>query len=337
MGSIYKIGNEYFIEFYARGLKYQQKAGPDGKAARKTLEDIEAKLAQGEVATIVRDVEYDLFFHDYRQFVQDQHTVKTIKRYTVTMDHFVRYLQNEHPLLKKLSEITPKIIEQYKFFLLKNTQRNNVSRSINLAIILLTDIFQYAIKLGYLNDNPALHIRLVPQNNIKQVVILTDEEIRVLEKSLPKDWRVITEFLLLTGMRLEELPQLKWNQVDWSNQCLSIALPSSAGFHLSVRTIPLHPQVTAMLKELQMKKHDPSLIFGWLHAHQDAFKDYWKMLQAVFKASGSTKRITWQTIRHTFAVNLIQKGVRFSALYKFFGENDIAKMMIYVKSIPDHV
>ena len=44
MGEIKKIGEEYYIEFYARGLKYQQQAGTDKRQAEELLRNIEEKI-----------------------------------------------------------------------------------------------------------------------------------------------------------------------------------------------------------------------------------------------------------------------------------------------------
>ena len=39
MGTIKKIGDNYFIEFVARGLKYQRNGGTDKKEALKQVEN----------------------------------------------------------------------------------------------------------------------------------------------------------------------------------------------------------------------------------------------------------------------------------------------------------
>ena len=44
MGTVRKIGNEYYIEFYARGLLYQQKAGQQKEVAEQMLKEVEEKM-----------------------------------------------------------------------------------------------------------------------------------------------------------------------------------------------------------------------------------------------------------------------------------------------------
>ena len=93
MGSIKKIKNEYVIEFYARGLKYQQKTGPDRALAEKTLNEIEEKIARGEAALIVRDVDIDIFFDDFLDFTAKNYPPKTRTRFRSAVEHFGDFLR----------------------------------------------------------------------------------------------------------------------------------------------------------------------------------------------------------------------------------------------------
>jgi len=162
MGQIKKIGNEYYIEFYARGLLYQQKAGTDQGSAERLLHDIEEKIAQGEAATIVRDVDVDIFLKTFLEDAATQHTPKTLKRYKTLVQDFTKFLLKKNPKIEKLSSVTPRLIDEYRFYFLEHKPpiRPEV---INFSLFLLRDIFDYSIKLGYLNDNPTFHVKFFKQ------------------------------------------------------------------------------------------------------------------------------------------------------------------------------
>src|SRR5205085_2038820 len=103
---------------------------------------------------------------------------------------------------------TPRVLEQYKIYL--NTETKipvrpvNRTKAINLSFFLLFEIFQYAIKLGYLNDNPTLHIRLfkIPLN-VRPRSLTPQERQTILEKSGPL--RGSIELILRTGVQWSEL------------------------------------------------------------------------------------------------------------------------------------
>ena len=144
MGNIRKIGNDYFIEFYARGLKYQQKIGPDKKKAEIALKNIEDKIAKGEMALIVRDVDVDIFLVDFLEYAQKNHTAKTFKRYESLISHFKKFLKSDNPSLAKLSQLTPRILEQYRSFLITskgNKEKHFKPKAVNITLFLLRDIF----------------------------------------------------------------------------------------------------------------------------------------------------------------------------------------------------
>ena len=165
MGEVKKIGDDYYIEFFARGLKYQQKAGPDKRRAEAMLQEIEQKIRRGEMGTIVRDADIDIFLQDFLSHAESAHTARTLKRYRSLCGHFQQFLQEKYAGVEKLSGITPRVVEDYKHYLIHEGKLNGrrlKAGVVNLSLILLRDVMEYARRLGYLNDNPAYHIRLVP-------------------------------------------------------------------------------------------------------------------------------------------------------------------------------
>src|SRR5512142_2131776 len=112
MGRVHKIGDEYYVEFTARGLLYQQKAGSDPQKAEDLLRQIEEKIARGELQTLVREIELDVFFAEYLKFAQGQFHPHTVARLQTTIAHFEKFLAGKFPQVKKLSQVTPRVIEE---------------------------------------------------------------------------------------------------------------------------------------------------------------------------------------------------------------------------------
>ena len=157
MGEIHKIGDVYYIKFYARGLLYSQAAGSDKQAAMRMLEKVEAKIAGGEALTIVREIDLDVFGEQFLSQAKEQFSLKSIGRFLSTWNHFKSFLKEEYPPIIKLSHITPLVIESYKTYLAK-TQKPKV---VNFTLLLLREILEYGIKIGFINDNPTLHTSLL--------------------------------------------------------------------------------------------------------------------------------------------------------------------------------
>ena len=99
MGQIRKVGDVYYIEFYARGLIYSQVAGPDPVAAQQLLEQTEAKIASGEALTIVREIDLPVFFEQFLQEANTQHSSQTSRRFLQLTEHFTQFIKSDFPSL----------------------------------------------------------------------------------------------------------------------------------------------------------------------------------------------------------------------------------------------
>ncbi len=158
MGTIRQIGDTYYIEFYARGLLYSQIAGPDLAAAQKLLNQTEATIAGGEALTVVRHIDLVVFVEQFIGYIQPEYSAKTVSRFGDLILHFQKFLAKDYPDIKQLSQITPSVIESYKVFLVSSVD----NKMVNFSILLLREIMEYGIKIGFLNDNPTVHVRLLP-------------------------------------------------------------------------------------------------------------------------------------------------------------------------------
>lgn len=158
MGQIRKINDLYYIDFIARGLLYSQVAGHSLEGAQKLLAQVEEKIAGGEALTITRLIDLPDFFERFLSDASLQYPSPTIKRFAGTIKHFSGFLNRDLPQITQLAQLTPAIIESYKVYLI----REQKPKAVNLAILLLREVLEFGIKLRFINDNPSLHVRLLP-------------------------------------------------------------------------------------------------------------------------------------------------------------------------------
>jgi len=158
MGTIRKVGDIYYIEFYARGLLYAQAAGPDPVSAQKLLEQTEAKIAGGEAMTVAREIDLAVFFEQFLSIIRQGFSPRTVERFSRAIAHFKTFLKTQYPNVSRLSQVTPSVIESYKVFLMSSAKPVLV----NFSILLLREALEHGIKSGFINDNPTLHVRLLP-------------------------------------------------------------------------------------------------------------------------------------------------------------------------------
>jgi len=132
-------------------------AGSNIEDAQKLLDEVEGKIAGGEALTIVRHIDLPDFFERFLSDAKLQHTPQTVLRFKSLIGHFSHFLSMDFSQVKQLAQLTPVVIESYKIYLSKTKK----PKIVNLSILLLRDILEFGIKLGFLNDNPSLHVRLL--------------------------------------------------------------------------------------------------------------------------------------------------------------------------------
>ena len=332
MGNLKKIGGEYFIEFYARGLKYQQKAGTDKAKAEALLKEIEEKLARGEAALIVRDVDIDIFFQDFLEYARDNYPAATHRRYESSAKHFLSFLPKEAASVVKLSQVMPRVIEQYKAYLMRASSCGGKIKTapqvVNLTLYLLRNIFEYAIKLGYLNDNPTLHIRFLALNR-KKPRVLTSEEKEILLSRSPRELACVIKLVLFTGLRIDEVVNLTWSDIDQEKRLIKIHGKKKFNSKIAAREIPLEQSAYTILQELEKERKDPPFVFSDRSGKKLEVVKLRERFAALIKELSLNETISFYTLRHTFAITLLEKRVPLAVLQKILGYEDIARVMIY--------
>jgi len=323
MGVIRKIGDDYYIEFIARGLSYQRNGGGDKKRAEQLLKDIEGQIQKGEMSIVVNDIEGGQFFKDVLETLRHEQTTKTTSRYASVINLFQIYCAGALSANFKLSQVTPSVIEGYRAHLINEAE--GATKGFNFTLFLLKDIFDYAISLGYLNDNPTLHTRLIDVPNQKTPRTFSNEEIKKILLELTGQKRRVVQLLLNTGMALDELARLKWANVDFKDHCIEIGQTPK-------RQIPMNNETSDLLKHFDDKYEyvivDPD-------GQPVANEQFLQEAKQVAKKMNMNSTMFFGTLRHTFARSVLAKGVSLVRLSKLLGLRDIALVMKYVKFIDD--
>jgi site-specific recombinase XerD len=335
MGTVRKIGDEYYIEFFTRGLLYQQKAGKDRRAAERLLRDIEGKIQKGEMGIVVRDVEIDIFLKTFLERTRPGHTPRTHARYVSVAGHFKSFCGGVLSEDSKLSCITPGIIEGYRAFLLEGrcikTGRPVKPKVINFTLYLLRDIFDFAIKLGFLNDNPTRHVRLLKSAQRRGPRVLAQKDARILLERARGDGKVRMELMLRSGLRVEELIELKWTEVDFQNKCFTIrhCLGPENGGH-KLRRVAMDIRVFEMMRNFHdQSKSDEGQVFRDALGRPFKKEDLFKELARLVEKAGLDSGVNFRSLRDTFVCHVLRKGISLIDLSKFLGLSDIARVMRY--------
>ena len=190
MAEIKKIGDEYFVEYYAQGLLFRKKGGKTLPEAQGVLRQIEESLPDPHRWYQVREDEIDSIFQKFFEVIQKDYSDVTLQRFKNVIEDFQKFLSLIFPDYHLISHITPHVVSRYSQYLietLKSVRERSMARRVNFSLLLLSEIFIQAIAWGALNDNPVLHVKAFrrdllsrPRGLIKGVIFDRNQQIRQL-------------------------------------------------------------------------------------------------------------------------------------------------------------
>jgi integrase len=143
---------------------------------------------------------------------------------------------------------------------------------------------------------------------------------KLLEASQGTDLHYPYAIALFTGMRKGEVMGLKWSDVDFAGNLLTVQRsyngPTKNG---KTRKIPLHPDLRKLLLDICPKNSDNYLEKGIVPKQFDPNKHLQRLCKRI-----NIKPFTFHTLRHAFASYGLESGVGFNKIQKILGHSNLS-------------
>lgn len=259
-------------------------------------------------------------------------SANTLESYKRDIRQFEVYLR-EHAL--SLEKVTKTIIITY-LIALQKTGKATSTISRNLASIRC--FYQFMQNERYIEVDPSANLES-PKVEKKLPSVLTKKEVELLlEQPVPVDAKgardkAMLELLYATGIRVSELISLDIDDVD-----LNSGLIICRNGKIKSRSIPLGNiavKYTRMyLNDFRRKlcsNDNNQLLFVNFHGQKMTRQGFWKIIKYYTAKANINKSITPHTLRHSFAVHLIENGADLQAIQEMLGHSDISTTQVYCK------
>ncbi|MBR6996160.1 MAG: tyrosine-type recombinase/integrase [Ruminococcus sp.] len=310
------------------------------KAAEKAAMEFEDQVQNG-LAGSQRSLKLADFVPMYLDIKKDILAPRTYETYSKTINSLIL------PLLGhiKLVELKPAHIQQFIKYIQDNSKISPSTVKRKLAI--LQSILHQAVKLGLIQTNPANAERLtMPKTITPKVEIFTKQEAVEMLSCLedePLQYKVIVYLAIMSGAREGELTALKFSDVDFINNRITI---ERAAYKLKgepvttkspkdndVRTVKIDEYTVDLIRQLQAEKEAERQRLGtawkgdeWLFTQWDgsimypATPSHWFRK---FLERHGLKHRKFHALRHTSATLQLLGGVNIKQVSGRLGHADL--------------
>lgn len=309
MGQIIQVNGEYFVEFYGNGLRFRKKAGDSLAEAEAKLAQIESSLSRTAPEVPPGTATCAMFRERFAAYADQAYPARTAQRLKAAAAHAGDFLSHTLEEPAYLRAVTPRVLEDYRQNLISEMPGHPVLT--NFTLYLLREVFQYAVGLGWLNDNPLVHTRWVPEPVRRAPAVYAEGELIQLREGLSADEDRFLAMQLYAGLTPAEVCGLCWTDVDFGQRELEVR--AGSGADITVRRVPLDFRLYDMLRE-------------WHGVAGDA--------QKVFSAAPHPGRINPYRLRNTFVRDVLARGVTLTRLNRLLGIDDVAKVFRYRVFLP---
>jgi integrase/recombinase XerD len=224
-----------------------------------------------------------------------------------------------------------------------NSLCNLNARSLAHHITVLTSFYNFLIEEEIIKKNPCLNL-VSPKLPAKLPNYLTEEEINcLLDVKLDNcyDYRnkTMLELLYATGLRVSELINLKFNDIDLANDFVRVIGKGS-----KERIVPINESavkwMTLYLKDYRptiLKNKNSEYLFISNALKPISRQGFFKIVKQEVVRAGIKKDVSPHVLRHSFATHLLNHGADLRVIQELLGHSDISTTQIYTHLVNEKI
>ncbi|MDO8629398.1 MAG: tyrosine recombinase XerC [Phycisphaerales bacterium] len=240
----------------------------------------------------------------------------------------------ENTVQQKLRETQTEQVKAFLAFL--GTQTYSKS-TIARKLATLRSFYKFCMRRGYVKTHPLATIRTPKQDKRLPKFLELDQITKLL--STPDDNtllgardRAMLEVLFSTGVRVSELVDLNFGDVEYEGRTIRVR-----GKGKKQRTTPIGPTaLAAVQKYLQLRRSDArsanfdqQALFVNKHGRRLSTRSVRRKLDKYLLQAGLDPSISPHTLRHSFATHMLANGADLRSVQELLGHQSISTTQIY--------
>lgn len=282
------------------------------------------------------------YFTEFKDYLINQKSVSnnTLQSYVRDLKTFEHYCSRSE--LTNYSDVS---VEDLKLYICYLEDQGKSSATVTRNIASVRCFYQFLIFSGYSDVNPAKSIKRRKEDK-KAPAFLSEKEISKLlsqpDALLPKGCRdkAMLELLYATGIKVSELINLDLNDINMKSGILICKN------NKNVRVIPVFKEALECVREYTNKvrktivangEDNTAALFVNLNGKRLTRQGFWKIIKRYADDAKINKDITPITLRHSFALHLLENGAELSDIKDMLGLADISSTQIYADVLSQRI
>lgn len=270
--------------------------------------------------------------HYFAYLKNEKHvSSNTLDSYRRDIEQFLSYM-NEHCSSSPIDAGHTDILN----YLLYLRNSGKASSTISRTLASVRSMYRYLFMRHLVSVDPTMDVHSFKvEKKLPQILTNTEVE-KLLEQPKPNDPKgyrdkAMLEMLYATGIRVSELIALRENDVN-----LGVGF-ITCRHNGKERIIPIYTiardavkAYTERIRPHLLRAELPTdILFLNLNGKPLTRQGFWKIMKQYQDAAGITKTITPHTLRHSFAVHLLENGADLKSIQEMLGHTDISSTQIY--------
>jgi len=209
------------------------------------------------------------------------------------------------------------------------------ARTVNRKLSSLNSFFKYLLKKQLVGRNPVslLHAQRLPE---RLPAYLKEKETELLLEELQYDEgfkgftdRMICELLYQTGMRRNELLQLKETDIEWSLKQIRILGKGNKERLVPVSAVLLETIKEYIAEKQKLEEYDRNHLLI-LENGMPLYAGYiYRTVKRYLNIITTQQKKSPHVLRHTFATHLLNNGANIQAIKDLLGHSSLAATQVY--------
>lgn len=262
---------------------------------------------------------------------EKRYSENTIVAYENDLVQFSAFLKEQYSLKMEEEEVFSEHIRSWMVFMVDS---GISSRTINRKMTTLKSYFKFLLQKKLISTNPTYKIRSLKNHRKLPQFVSEKEMFQLFDSYFVEDSyecsrdRVILELFYATGVRLSELINLKYKDIDYHKGVVKVL-----GKRNKERFVPVYKDLLQRLSDLHALNGELGSDADFVFLTKKGTKIYSRLVYRIVntylsQASNSEKRSP-HVLRHTFATHLLNNGAELNTIKELLGHTSLAATQVY--------